>query len=148
MMPDISMTMVWFILFIVFLVMELATAGPLISIWFCVGSLVALATAQAHVTVFVQIVVFLVVSTVLLVLTKPFVKKIVRVRSVKTNLDRVVGMHGIVTEIIDNLNETGAVKADGKVWSARNIESDQLIKEGKEVIIQEIQGVKVFVKEL
>ena len=61
-----------------------------------------------------------------------------------TNSDRVIGMVGVVTEEIDNIRETGAVKVDGKVWTARS-KDNVVISTGEIVDIHEISGVKVIV---
>ena len=116
----IDMSTFWVVLFVVLLVAELVSAGALISIWFCVGALAAFAAAAANASVTVQVVVFLVISIALLVLTKPFVKKVLKQKNEPTNLDRIMGTEAIVTEDINNLQQTGAVKLEGKVWSARS----------------------------
>lgn len=141
----IDMSTFWVVLFVVLLVAELVSAGALISIWFCVGALAAFAAAAANASVTVQVVVFLVISIALLVLTKPFVKKVLKQKNEPTNLDRIVGTEAIVTEDINNLQQTGAVKLEGKVWSARSAD-ETLIPAGTVVRIVRIEGVKVFVR--
>ncbi len=143
----IDMSTFWVVLFVVLLVAELISAGALISIWFCVGALAAFATAAAKASVTVQVVVFLVISIALLVLTKPFVKKVLKQKNEPTNLDRVVGTEAIVTEDIDNLQQIGAVKMDGKVWTARSAEETP-IPSGTVVRVVRIEGVKVFVRKV
>ncbi len=141
----IDMSTFWVVLFVVLLVAELVSAGALISIWFCVGALAAFAAAAANASVTVQVVVFLVISIALLVLTKPFVKKVLKQKNEPTNLDRIMGTEAIVTEDINNLQQTGAVKLEGKVWSARSAD-ETLIPAGTVVRIVRIEGVKVFVR--
>ena len=143
----IDMSTFWVVLFVVLLVAELISAAALISIWFCVGALAAFATAAAKASVTVQVVVFLVISIALLVLTKPFVKKVLKQKNEPTNLDRVVGTEAIVTEDIDNLQQIGAVKMDGKVWTARSAEETP-IPSGTVVRVVRIEGVKVFVRKV
>ena len=141
----IDMSTFWVVLFVVLLVAELVSAGALISIWFCVGALAAFAAAAANASVTVQVVVFLVISIALLVLTKPFVKKVLKQKNEPTNLDRIMGTEAIVTEDINNLQQTGAVKLEGKVWSARSAD-ETFIPAGTVVRIVRIEGVKVFVR--
>ena len=141
----IDMSTFWVVLFVVLLVAELVSAGALISIWFCVGALAAFAAAAANASVTVQVAVFLVISIALLVLTKPFVKKVLKQKNEPTNLDRIMGTEAIVTEDINNLQQTGAVKLEGKVWSARSAD-ETLIPAGTVVRIVRIEGVKVFVR--
>lgn len=139
---------VWLILFIIFLVAEVATAGPLISIWFCFGALAAMVAAKSGFSVLVQLTVFAAISALFIAATRPFVKKIMSKRKEeRTNADRIIEQKAIVTEEINNLNATGAVKVDGKEWTARNFESnEEVIEKGTEVIVVEIRGVKAMVK--
>ena len=147
-MPQLEMSSVWLILFVVFLVMELITSGSLVSIWFCFGSLAAMVAAGSGFSLLVQIVVFIVVSIALLIMTKPIVKKFLVQKKVPTNADRIIGQRGFVIEDINNISGQGIVKVDGKQWSAKNALSDETIEAGQEVIIVEISGVKVFVKKV
>ena len=82
---------------------------------------------------------------VLLFTTKPFFEKLLFKGNVeKTNADALIGKNALVIEEIDNVKETGAVKIEGKVWTARNAENGEIIEEGSQVKIIEIQGVKLM----
>ena len=96
--------------------------------------------------VWLQAVWFVVVSVVALILTRPLVKKFVNGRTVATNADRNIGRIGLVTERIDNLAATGCVRIDGVDWTARSTADDRVIGEGAQVVIREIQGVKLIVE--
>lgn len=141
-----DMTLVWFILFIVFLVAEVVTFGALVSIWFCVGALVAMATAYFGGSLVLQIILFLLVSIGLLLGTRPFIKRYMRPKVSATNADRILQARGIVTEEINNLKGQGSIKVDGKSWTARNSEGEGIIPLGDEVIVTGIEGVKAMVK--
>lgn len=145
---DLSSTTLWLVLFVIFIVAEVATVGALVSIWFCVGSLAAMVAARAGTSLIVQVTVFLVVSFALLVLTKPFIKKVLKQKSEPTNADAIIGQIGVVVEEIDNFAEKGAVKIDGKIWTARSIDSAKGIQKDSKVKIVKIQGVKVLVEEV
>ena len=145
---DLSFTNIWLILFVVFIVAEVVTAGALVSIWFCIGSLAAMIAARAGTPIMVQIVVFLVVSVALLILTKPFIKKVLKTKNEPTNADVIIGRIGVVVEDINNLEEKGAVKIDGKLWTARSLDEDKAIQKDSKVRIVKIQGVKVLVEEV
>ena len=145
-MYDITLNEIWFILFIVFIIAEVATAGPLISIWFCFGSLAAMFAAAGGASTTLQLIIFLAVSIVLLILTKPLAKKLLHNKIEATNAPAVIGRQGIVVEEINNIEAKGAVKVDGKIWTARTEEEQEIIPEGTKVEILEIQGVKVIVK--
>ena len=136
----------WLVLFIVFLLVELVTAGALVSIWFCVGSLVAMAVAYLGAPFWVQMTLFLLVSVGLLLGTKPFLKKHMDSKTITTNADRILTKRGIVEEEINNLKGIGVVKVDGKSWTARNIDGEAIIPVGMEVEVVAIEGVKAMVK--
>lgn len=145
-MPGISLTLVWFILFVIFVAAEIVTAGALVSIWFCFGALAAMFAAMAGTSFTIQMVIFIAVSVVLLIFTKPFAKKLLNGRIEATNAPALIGKYGIVTEEINNIEAAGAVKIDGKIWTARSSDEREIIKEGAEVKILDIQGVKLIVK--
>lgn len=145
-MPEISLTLVWFILFLIFVAAEIVTAGALVSIWFCFGALAAMFAAMAGMSFTIQMVIFIAVSVVLLIFTKPFAKKLLNGRIEATNAPALIGKYGIVTEEINNIEAVGAVKIDGKIWTARSSDEREIIKEGAEVKILDIQGVKLIVK--
>jgi membrane protein implicated in regulation of membrane protease activity len=141
-----NIVFVWLVLFVVFLVAELVTAGALVSIWFCVGALVALVAAYFGAAFWLQMTLFFVVSVGLLLGTKPFLKKHLDPKTMATNADRILQNRGIVEEEINNLKGEGAVKVDGKSWTARNIDGDAVIPVNAEVIVVRIEGVKAMVK--
>lgn len=134
----------WFTLMLVFLVMEAQTVG-MISLWFAVGSLTAMVASLLGAAVWLQVALFFAVSLVLLALLAPVLRKFVRPRRVRTNVDAVVGTRGYVTENVDNLIPTGRVKLGGMSWAARS-ESGAEIPVDTQVEVVRVEGVKVFVK--
>ena len=134
----------WLVLLIGFVAAEAACPFHLVSIWFAVGSLVALVAAALDAQMWLQITLFAVVSVGLLVATLPLVKKFVIPKQAKTNVDSVIGSRGYVTEEIDNLSASGQVKLGGMYWSARS-EDGHSIPVGTLVQVARIEGVKVFV---
>lgn len=137
------MTFTWMIVFIALLLLELATVN-LVSIWFALGALASFVLSFWLDSVTWQIALFVLVSFISLLLTRSFVNKIRGGKVVPTNLDRVIGQIGLVTEEINKL-EPGEVKVDGKRWSAV---SSKKIKVGSKVEILSIDGVKLNVKEI
>lgn len=137
------MTLVWLVALILFAVAEAATVG-LVSIWFAGGALAALIAAGVGGSIPLQIVLFLVVSCVMLALLRPFVKKISMPHRTRTNADRHIGQTALVTEEINNLQETGAVRLDGIIWTARS-EGGETIPVGSLITVQRIAGAKVWV---
>ena len=137
------MSVVWFIVFIGLVVIELATVN-LVTIWFAVGALASFILSFWVLEWFYQILLFIVVSSISLLLTRKFVEKVKGTDIIPTNLDRVIGKIGIVTSDITKL-EPGEVKVDGKKWSAT---STKKINVGSKVEILSIDGVKLKVKEV
>ena len=113
------------------------------------GGVAALITGLLGGSIAAQCIVFLLVSAVLLACMWPFARRLARERARKgsTNFDRVIGMTARVTETIDNVSGEGAVKVDGKTWSAKST-SGEKIEAGALVQIDSIQGVKVYVSEV
>lgn len=145
MIPPSGTIAFWVVALVVFLIVEAVTAG-LVSIWFVFGSLVALICAAIGAAVWLQIFWFVIVSVATLVLTRPLVKRYVDSRSVATNADRSIGRAAVVTERIDNLAATGAVKLDGVVWTARSTDDAVAIETGERVTVRAIEGVKLIVE--
>lgn len=133
----------WLVMIFIFAMIEGATAG-LTSIWFAIGALAAMIAASAGGQLWLQIVLFLAVSAVTLLLTRPLVKKYVNPRKIRTNADRAIGRECRVTEEIDNVSATGAVMLDGVTWTARSEENERIEKDTL-VTVTRIEGVKLYV---
>ena len=134
----------WTAAIIAFSILEAATVG-LVSIWFIGGAIAAFFAALCDAKIFLQVAIFLVVSVVLLALVRPLVKKHFTPRHVKTNADRLVGQHALVTEQIDNLRATGAIKINGVLWTAKSVDGSVIAAE-QLVRIERIEGAKVYVQ--
>lgn len=137
--------LVWVIGIVVFLLLEAATY-QFICIWFAGGALGALIFWALGLGMNVQISAFFIVSAILLILTRPLVKKITANRRIKTNVDVIPGKVCLVTEEINNLSESGKAKLDGMEWTARS-KNGEVIKEGSTAEVIEVSGVKLIVKE-
>ena len=133
----------WLVLLVIFAGVEGLTAG-LISVWFCAGSLAAFLASMAHVSLGVQIAVFVVVSLLAMAVVRPLAKKHWQPKIQKTNVDSILGSDGLVIEAIDNIRGTGQVKIGGIVWTARS-EDGSPIPEGTLVTVNRVEGVKVLV---
>lgn len=137
-------TTVWIAAIVIFGVAEAMTAG-LVSIWFVIGSVAGLVTAVCGGKIWLQVVVFFVVSIAALIATRPLVARMSKKDAVATNADRALGQLARVTETIDNTVPTGAVYIDGKTWSARSAD-DSVIKVGQMVRVVRMEGVRLFVE--
>ena len=135
---------IWLGLMVVFLIVEAACPIHLVSIWFAVGSLVAAITAALGGQIWLQLLLFIVVSGAILAFLWPFVRKVFNPKLERTNVDSVIGTQGYVTQEIDNLKATGQVKLSGMEWTARSTSGDP-IPEGTRVRVDRVEGVKVFV---
>ena len=135
---------IWLGLMVAFLVVEAACPCHLISIWFAVGSLVAVVVALMGGALWLQTLLFLLVSCGLLVALWPLAKKFLKPKLTATNVDSVIGSVGLVTVAVDNLTAVGQVKLNGMEWTARSTSGD-LIPEGTQIRVDRIEGVKVFV---
>lgn len=135
-------TIIWAIVLIVMIIAEFMTQ-QLVSIWFVVGSAVALMASLTSISFTVQFIIFLVVSIIALVLTRPFVKKIISKEKTKTNADMVIGNIATVIETISLEDGTGRVKINGLDWKAS---SDTHIEVGEKVKVIRIEGVTLIVE--
>ncbi len=133
----------WAVAVVAFIILELATVG-LASIWFALGALCALIAALLGAPLWLQIVWFVIISVATLLLTRPLAKKYINSKTMATNADRVIGRRAVVKERIDELAGTGAVLADGKMWSARTTDGSA-VDPGAIVTVREIRGVKLIV---
>lgn len=134
----------WLIVFVVLLIVEIATMG-LTTVWFAGGALIAFLAAYLGFGVIVQVVVFLVVSILLLILTRPLAVKFFNQERQKTNAESLIGQKAIVKEEINTLQATGRVEVNGMEWSAKTEESE-IIEADTIVMIKGIQGVKLIVE--
>jgi membrane protein implicated in regulation of membrane protease activity len=128
---------------VIFAVAEAATVG-LVSIWFAGGALVALILAGFGAPIWLQVLLFLAVSGIMLAMLRPFVRRMTKSSKTETNAGRHIGREALVMEEINNLTGTGAIKLDGIIWTARS-ESGEVIPVGTTIEVRRIEGVKVFV---
>ena len=137
------MQVFWLIAMLVFLAVESASVS-LVSVWFAAGALAALITALLGGELWLQIVLFIVVSGVALACLRPLVRKFLKPKIVNTNVDAIIGSEGYVIADIDNLSAVGQVKLGSMEWTARST-SGEPIPTGTRVRVDRIEGVKVFV---
>ena len=98
---DEMMTIIWIAAIIIFGIAEAATAG-LVSIWFVVGAVAALVATELGAALWLQFAVFLIVSILALIATRPLARKMLDKTIVPTNADRVLHHEAKVTETVDN----------------------------------------------
>ena len=132
----------WLAITIVLSIIEMITVN-LVSIWYIFSAITAMIISLFTDNIVIQLSVFVVVGTILLILTKDAIKKILPVKT-KTNIDRIIDMEGIVTEKITK-KIPGEVKVDGKYWTAV---ADEIIPVDTTVKILEINSTKLKVKRM
>ena len=137
-------TTIWIAAIIIFGVAEAATAG-LTSIWFVLGSVAGLIAAVCSAPIWLQVVLFFVVSIAALAFTRPLVVKLMKKNIKPANADMVLGGTARVTERIDNALPSGAVYIDGKTWTARS-DDGSIIEPDTAVRILRMEGVKLIVQ--
>ena len=138
-------TIYWLAIFVVLLIIEIVTMG-LTTIWFAGGALIAFCAGLMGFGTIVQIVVFLAVSIVLLVMTRPIAVKYFNQERQKTNAESLIGQQALVLEDIDTMQAVGRVEIRGQEWSAKTDEPDGKIVKNTVVVVDGIQGVKLIVR--
>lgn len=140
-----KMEIIWLVVTIAAAVIE-AGVPALVSVWFVPGGLAALITAMVGGPLWLQIALFLAVSCLALLITRPIAKKLARTDKQSTNADMVLGQCALVTEDIDNLKAAGRVSVMGNSWSARSEDGAEIAK-GETVRVERIEGVKLIVSQ-
>ena len=138
------MLWVWIGLIVVTAAIEAATV-QLVTVWFAVGGVAGLIAYAVGLEIWLQILIFALVSAVALAVTRPLVKKFTNGRKMPTNADRYIGEKAVVTEKIENDLSKGAVKIGGLEWTARSVDSETA-EVGEQVTVEAIEGAKLIVR--
>jgi len=136
---------VWLLIAGFFFVAEMVTVGFLV-FWIGVGALLACLVSLVVPSVLVQVIVWVVSSTLLMIYTRPIINKYIKVKDIPTNVYTILGKTAVVTEEINNVLGKGQIKIDSDVWAARS-ENGTIISKGCPVEILKIDGVKVIVRQ-
>ena len=136
---------IWLVILIVLLVIEVITLG-LSTIWFAGGALAAVIAALLGANVAVQVVLFLAVSIILLIFTRPVVMRMLNKHKTATNAESLIGEQALVTQTINNLMGRGEVFINGREWMARSQQDNDTIEKDTVVRILRIDGVKLIVE--
>ena len=139
------LNLIWLGLFILLLVIEIITVG-LTTIWFAAGALAALAANVLGADLIIQIIIFLAVSVVLLIFTRPWAEKHLNRKRVRTNYEREIGKVIRITEKVDNLDQTGKSVVDGQEWTVRSRNDSDIFEAGALARVVAVSGVKLIVE--
>lgn len=140
-----ALNLIWFGLFVLLIIIELCTVG-LTTIWFAAGALAALLANVLGAGIFVQILVFFIVSCILLVFTRPWAIKHLNDKRVKTNYESEIGNVIKLTQRVDNINQTGKSVVHGQEWTVRSKDDRIVLEEGELAKVVAVSGVKLIVE--
>ena len=140
-----TLNLIWLGLFIILIIIEIFTVG-LTTIWCAIGDLAAMAANTLGAGLIVQSVVFLAVSVVLLLFTRPWAEKHLNKNRLKTNYESKIGEVIRITERVDNLKQTGKSIVDGQEWTVRAQNSSETFEKDELAEVVDVSGVKLIVK--
>lgn len=140
------MVIFWIIVLVAAILIEAASAA-LISIWFAAGALAALIAATLGASWIIQLTLFVVFSAVMLIFTRPLIKKLFPKKFIPTNSDSYAGKTAVVVEDIDTARGVGRVKFNGVDWIAI-AENGELIPKDTVVRITAVKGAKLLVEKI
>ena len=146
-MTGMNSAVIWLVLVIVLLAIEIATLG-LTTVWFAGGAAAAFISTFFGAGMGVQTGIFLVLSLILLLVTRPAAMRFMKKGQVKTNADSLIGRIAVATKEINNLAQTGEVDIADISWTARSGADLKIIPAGSKVKICAIEGVKLIVEEI
>lgn len=135
----------WLGAFGVLLLIEILTLG-LTTIWFAVGALAAFLLTLVNAPLALQIIVFVVVSMVMLIFTRPIMTKYLNKKTTKTNAESLVGRRARVLIPVNNLKSEGQVMVNRMEWTARSTKDEVTFQKDEMVHIVGISGVKLIVE--
>lgn len=138
--------MIWLAAFVVLTGIEAVTMA-LTTIWFAGGALVAFLMALLGAGKYIQVGAFFLVSLILLIFTRPFALKYVNQRTVKTNVEGIIGKKARITAAVNNDLAEGTAVAAGQEWTARSADGS-IIEAGTMVVVEAVRGVKLIVRKI
>lgn len=136
---------IWLCILVVLLIAEAATLG-LTTIWFAGGALIAFLAALLGAPIWIQAALFVVISLVLLIFTRPAAVRLMNHSRTRTNVESIPGKTAIVMEDIENLAAKGRVQVEGMEWTARTERPEEKLSKGEEVTVLRVEGVKLIVE--
>ncbi|MCL2128590.1 MAG: NfeD family protein [Treponema sp.] len=134
---------IWVALVIIFALIEVFTLG-LTTVWFAISALVMVFLSFLKIPLPFQVFIFLIMSALLLVFTRPVAIKKFKMGKEKTNVDSLIGKHALVIKKIGEF-EKGEVKINGLIWSARSEDNSDIAEETKCEVLR-VEGVQLVVR--
>lgn len=144
-MDTIQMLMIgiWVVVLISTIFIEFESP-QLVSIWFSVGAVVALIMAAFNLHYLWQIATFVIVSMILILLTRPLSKRFMKRDIIKTNVSSLIGQQGTILKEV-SLNQRGEVQVQTRIWTAFTLDNITILQ-GEIVRIVDIEGNKLLVE--
>ena len=139
------LNLIWIGLFIILLLIEIFTVG-LTTIWFAIGALAAAGVNTLGADLIIQIIVFLAVSVILMIFTRPWAARHLNQNRLKTNYESKIGEIIKITERVDNLKQTGKSIVDGQEWTVRSQSSNDILEKDELAKVIAVSGVKLIVE--
>lgn len=136
---------IWLSIFVLAIIIE-AITSDLTSIWFAGGAMIALIISFIPgVAWWIQVIVFIVISTVMILGLRPLAKKLLKTNITYSNIDEMAGKKGIMLKGYDELNH-GEVKINDVVWTAIGADESKAIPQGTKVVVVAVNGNKLIVR--
>lgn len=129
----------WVAVMVLCVVVETLTVFSLTTVWGAIASLVMIFLSRTGMPFAWQILVFLVLTIVLVLFTRPIAVKKLHIGSVKTNVDQMVGQEVILTKAISKFEKGEAKASNGVIWSVSSADGSE-IENGTVCVITAING--------
>ena len=139
------LNLIWIGLFIILLIIEVFTVG-LTTIWFAIGALAAAGVNTLGANLIIQVIVFLAVSIMLMIFTRPWAAKHLNKNRLNTNYESKIGEIIKITERVDNLRQTGRSIVDGQEWTVRSQDNNVILEKDELAKVISVSGVKLIVE--
>ena len=139
------MIAIWTIVIIGSIIIETETS-ELVSCWFALSGLVCLVLAVCNVDLLTQCIVFVVVSALLVIATRPLIKKFNSNENIPTNSDKLIGMIGVVSKKVVG-EEKGEIKVNYQKWTAIS-KCDEVFEVGEKALVRYIDGNKLIIEKI
>ena len=136
----------WLVIFLVLLIIEIMTLG-LTTIWFAFGAIGAFIASLFNAGIVIEVIIFLIISIITLLITRPIAVKYFSKDKIKTNVEGIIGKNAVITEAIVDGNSNGKAKLNGEIWTARSYDGSY-IQIDETVEIMAVEGVKLIVKKV
>lgn len=134
---------IWIGVIAIALAVEMAT-DQLVSIWFVPSAFVTAILSLCKLGLIWQVLIFIVLSTAGIVVSKVLLAKSNRGKDTRTNTEALIGERCVVTSRIDNFEDQGQVKIKGQYWTARGTGENDVYEIGEALTVVSIEGVKLI----